>query len=238
MMRVVGVDGCKGGWVAVTYDPGAGTLSPRVHRSFAEVLDAYQNAAAIGVDIPIGLNEGEPRRCDVAARQAISPRGSSVFPAPDARLLNELFGAGEQLLSYNDALSLARAITNKGITKQLYYICPKIAEVNRAMSPALQDRVVEVHPEVSFRVLAGRPLGHPKRKSAGYDERRALLEAALGISIWSRDARAAARPSQPDDLLDATVVAWTARRLAEGRAERLPPDPPRDRRGLRMEIVY
>jgi predicted RNase H-like nuclease len=107
------------------------------------------------------------------------------------------------------------------------------------MTPALQDRVIEVHPEVSFRALAARPLEYAKRKPAGYDERRALLEDVLEMSLWSREkARAVARPAQPDDLLDATVVAWTAYRFANGSAERLPPEPPVDRRGLRMEIVY
>ncbi len=40
-MRVVGVDGCKGGWLAVTFDPQARTLTPCVHGSFKELLDAY-----------------------------------------------------------------------------------------------------------------------------------------------------------------------------------------------------
>jgi predicted RNase H-like nuclease len=73
----------------------------------------------------------------------------------------------------------------------------------------------------------------------GYEERTALLAAAFRVSIWSRDeARLVAPPAQPDDILDATVAAWTAPRVVSGVAERLPPDPPRDRRGLRMEIVY
>ncbi len=79
----------------------------------------------------------------------------------------------------------------------------------------------------------------PKDKPEGYDERRALLATALGVSIWARnEAFGVARPAQPDDLLDAIVAVWTARRVAEGVAERLPPDPLVDRRGLRMEIVF
>lgn len=40
-----------------------------------------------------------------------------------------------------------------------------------------------------------------------------------------------------DDVLDAHAACWTARRIHHGTAERLPPgDPPRNARGLRMEI--
>ncbi|MDF2759245.1 MAG: hypothetical protein K0S99_1877, partial [Thermomicrobiales bacterium] len=154
-MQVVGVDGCPGGWVAVTWDTVKRTLVTRVHPTFVDVLDVYQDAAAIGVDIPIGLSEGEPRQCDLAARKAISPRGSCVFPAPDARLVEALIQANVSVHDFRYALSLAHELTDKGMSKQAFYICPKITEVNQAMTPELQQRVVEVHPEVSFWALAG-----------------------------------------------------------------------------------
>jgi predicted RNase H-like nuclease len=52
------------------------------------------------------------------------------------------------------------------------------------MTPELQQRVVEVHPEVSFWAMAGKqPMQHKKRRQAGYDERAALLEEKLGATI-------------------------------------------------------
>lgn len=33
-MQVVGVDGCRGGWIAVVYDVESGTLTPAYHPSF------------------------------------------------------------------------------------------------------------------------------------------------------------------------------------------------------------
>jgi predicted RNase H-like nuclease len=226
--------------VAVTWDTVDRTLLARVHPAFADVLDVYHDAAAIGVDTPIGLSEGEPRQCDLAARKAISPRSSSVFPAPDARLIEALTRTGAPVYTYTGALAHARELTSKGISRQTFYICAKIAEVNLAMTPALQQRIVEVHPEVSFWAMAGnQPMQHKKRRQAGYDERAGLLETRLDVSIWPRkDAFKAAPPAKPDDLLDAVVAAWTARRVAEGKAERLPNNPSEDRHGLRMEIVY
>ncbi len=54
-MFVVGVDGCRGGWLAVKL-----SLTRRLgSRSFSFLLlwESYQDAALILVDIPIGLLE-------------------------------------------------------------------------------------------------------------------------------------------------------------------------------------
>jgi predicted RNase H-like nuclease len=108
------------------------------------------------------------------------------------------------------------------------------------MSPARQDQAVEVHPEVSFWRMAHRqPMQFSKKKPEGYDERLKLLAETLEIPAASREIeRLCAGPARPDDVLDAIAVAWTARRAAEGRAQRFPAEPEVDDNGLRMEIVY
>jgi predicted RNase H-like nuclease len=99
--------------------------------------------------------------------------------------------------------------------------------------------VFEVHPEVSFWALAGEAMVHPKDHLAGYLERKSWLEGALGVALPDRtEAFKLARPAKSDDVLDATVAAWTARRVANGVAGRLPEKPERDAKGLRLEIVY
>lgn len=141
---------------------------------------------------------------------------------------------------YEDALAKARLLTGKGIFLILFGMFPKLREVNQIVTPDMQSLVFEVHPEVCFWALNDKqPMTYPKNKPEGYEERRALLEAAVGIPIWTREiARGVARPAGPDDLLDATVAAWTARRVAEGSEGRLPVNPEKDARGLRMEMVY
>lgn len=233
-MRVVGVDGCPGGWIAIGYDSTDQTINPRIHTNFAELTESYPNAACIAVDIPMGFAEGASRPCDIAARKILGfPRSSSVFPAPDRRLLGTS--------TYNEALELSRSLLNKGISKQGFAIHYKIAEVDQVMTRYLQKRVVEVHPEVSFWALAGyRPMKHPKSKLQGFEERQSLLIDAFGeAQIPTREeARSFARPAKPDDVLDAIAATWTACRFSEGRSSQLPPSPTTDARGLRMEIVY
>ncbi|MGN6484000.1 MAG: DUF429 domain-containing protein [Thermomicrobiales bacterium] len=229
-MKVVGVDGCPGGWVAVTWDTDAGTLDVGVHWSFAALLDATADAAAIAVDIPIGLPGGK-RGCDSLAKQLLAPKkSSSVFPAPDPRLLS--------FTTYAEANAWSKANLGKGISKQVFAIFPKIAEVNGLLAPAMQDRVFEVHPEVSFCVLAGSPVVPRKGKPEGYCLRRTALMDALGLEVWCRDAAfGLAKPARPDDILDATVAAWTARRKLERRATLLADESQVDAKGLRAEIV-
>jgi predicted RNase H-like nuclease len=231
-IEAVGVDGCRGGWIAVAYDPVARTLTAQVHPDFATLLAASPEMAAIGVDIPIGLSFGGTRRCDVEARRVLGPRRSSVFPAPDRRLL--------ECADYAGALTRARALTGKGISWQAFNIFAKVKEVDRVITPELQRRVIEVHPEVSFWALnGGRPMPHPKKRPEGFAERRRALAEAFDLTIPDRaEARLLAPGAAPDDLLDAIAVAWTARRWATGMARSLPPSPERDERGLRMEIDY
>jgi predicted RNase H-like nuclease len=82
---------------------------------------------------------------------------------------------------------------------------------------ALRDeRIVEVHPEVSFRELAGREVVHSKHTAVGVEERLALL-AGAGIVLPDRP-----RGLPLVDALDAAVAAWTAARWSRGDATPLP----------------
>jgi predicted RNase H-like nuclease len=233
---VVGVDGCPGGWLAIAYDTVKGALTPQVFlgaQAFVALLANYPDADCIAVDIPIGLSEGTARLPDVEARRVLGPRRSSVFPAPDPRILDAV--------TYGEAGTRSRAVSGKGVSQQAFAIFTKIAEVNHALTPALQENVVEVHPEVSFWAMANyAPMAYPKKTSAGFAERRGHLQAALpGIVIPDRkEAGRYAPPANADDVLDAIAAAWTALRFAEDKAGRLPGEPLLDKHGLRMEIVY
>jgi predicted RNase H-like nuclease len=232
--HVVGVDGCKFGWIAADYDPDGRRLTFTAHADFSSLLLTSVEAASIAVDIPIGLTESfQPRRCDLRARRLIGPRSSSIFPAPDRRLL--------QFPTYPEASAFSREKCGKGLTRQSFAIFGKIAQADSAMSPELQSRVFEIHPEVCFWAAADRRhLRYPKRKEAGFEERRAILEQVMiGVGIPTRHEAARLLPGAgPDDVLDAMVAAWTAWRHARGLSENVAESPEIDARGLRMEMVY
>src|SRR3954447_25650086 len=69
----VGIDGIRGGWVAVYLD-GDGSQHFAFAKSAASLLSApYQRAM---IDMPIGLPERGYRQCDIEARALV---GSRVF---------------------------------------------------------------------------------------------------------------------------------------------------------------
>lgn len=233
-MHVVGVDGCPGGWVAVVWDMSADTWDASFHTTIDAIIDRYPDAACIGIDIPIGLrDDGRPRGCDVAARALLGwPRGSSVFPAPQRRLL--------AFHSYAETNERSRVDFGRGISRQAFGIFAKVREVDEVMTPDRQRLVVEVHPEISFWAMnAGRAMTRSKKTSEGFDERRTLLADAMRLDI--PETRRLARQRTPfagaDDLLDAFAAAWTARRHATGDSLRLFANPDIDAHGLTMEIV-
>jgi predicted RNase H-like nuclease len=219
------VDGYRGGWIAAV-DEGT-RISIRGFARFGSLL-ADESLSPVVIDIPIGLPTRGARPCDVAARRLLgTPRSSSVFPAPMRPLL--------PATTYAEACAIRRQIEGKAVSKQLFHILDKVGEVDEAMTPALQARVREGHPEVSFAALAGAPMLHRKSSAAGRAERTVALEAALGgVDPMLGFAPAGAKT----DVVDALACLWTARRAAAGRAGTLPEMPAVDERGLKMEIVY
>jgi predicted RNase H-like nuclease len=95
------------------------------------------------------------------------------------------------------------------------------------------------HPELSFRAMSGgATLTLPKHTPEGRTARLELLVRHGFAPLIARLFATRPEGGEPDDILDACAVCWTARRVAEGSAERIPPEPHADARGLRMEIWY
>jgi predicted RNase H-like nuclease len=228
---VAGVDGCPAGWVAVRLTGESGVPAAEVYPDWAALVRGLGDAVRICVDMPIGLRDWGSRPCDRAARALLPPaRKSSVFAPPRRYMLGR---------SYDDVRAAARARGDAGLSIQAYNIMPKIAELDAALAPPDQARVLESHPELAFhRLNAGSELPR-KADRAGRAARRALLRAA-GLSAV--DALLAAHPrarAKADDVLDAAVCALVARDSLHGRARRVPDgEPGHDARGLRMEIWY
>ena len=180
--HVIGMDGCRAGWVICRLK--VETLSIdliAVARSLSDVLGRESTATHIGIDIPIGLPEmGSSRPCDLEARERLTKlRSNSVFPAPARDLIRNK--------TYLEACTHSQAVCGKGVSKQAHAIFPKVAEVDDIMTPELQQRVFEVHPELCFWGLAGeRPMQNSKKYPKGYKERRNLLAALLSTELPER----------------------------------------------------
>lgn len=235
-MTAFGVDGCRSGWFFVGRSEGQTTLG--VVDRLSELLTMSPDNSAVFIDIPIGLHDhdGSARECDRLARRLLGRgRGSSVFPAP----LRAILGAED----YESAVRDCRKLSGKGLSRQAFAIVPKVREIDGLLRCSERSRAMvrEIHPELCFWAFSGgRPMVNRKKLRAGFEERMQALVSVLpdareiAESALSRYKR---REVARDDIADALVALATA--LSPARVLRtLPKDPPRDSRGLPMEMVF
>ena len=173
------------------------------------------------------------RGCDKAARVLLGqPRGRSVFSPPARPTL--------RARRFEEALRLNRATSPRalGISRQSFGILPKIRQVDELITPGLQDRILEVHPELVFYELNdAKPLVERKKSREGRNLRTRLLERTWEGDVSELVETARNSKVARDDIIDAMAACWTAERVLKGRDVRLPSEPKRDSRGLRMEMV-
>jgi predicted RNase H-like nuclease len=230
VLAVTGVDGCPGGWIAVTLSftggpaaarEAAPPTSPRPDGrpdvacavnvstvTVAATLDGLPLAGVTGIDMPLGLLGAGWRDADLLARRALGRRGVTVFAIPPRPVW--------ECATYAEANRVCRDLTGKGFSVQAWGLRRKIAEADqfrrRAASRTSLVQLYEIHPELAFAAMAGAPLPDSKHTRAGLAIRRELLVRA-GITL---PPKVAGVPE--NDLLDAAAVAWSARRVAVGQA--------------------
>jgi predicted RNase H-like nuclease len=240
---VVGLDGCRAGWVAAWWPLGDGPPVVEVvgPDALAQVLD---RAVRAFIDMPIGLpgplaaGEGGAapgRATDALARAALGwPRASSVFPAPARATLDAPDHAA--------ANAAQRAALGVGLPVQAYHLLPRVRSLDTALrsAPLRSEATFEAHPELAFAWLAGGPIGAGKRTAAG----AAARDHALAPFVDAEGAVRAVRARWPravvadDDVRDALALAVLARASWPGPVPVRPTPPPCDAVGLRMAMVW
>ncbi len=238
-MRVCGVDGCPGGWLAVTWDGGS-EVKAALYTSFHEITQL--DVAIISVDMPIGLPEridGRGRACEFLVRKHLGERQSSVFAIPCRKAV--MADDYRQACANN----LQNSDPPRKVSKQAFNLFPKIREIDALLAddPNMSQEVIyETHPEVCFWVMnAKAPVPLPKKiKGRSNPEGLALREDLLRGAGFPIDALEA--PAYPrskvgyDDIIDACAACWTAWRIHTKQHMTFPENPERDGTGLRMEI--
>jgi len=209
-MKAAGIDIWKGKWVVVVLDEGR-FESAFVVPTIAAALPMLADAAAIGIDVPIGLPEpGRRRPADQMARAFVGPRWQSVFTTPSLDMLE-----APSLAAANDR---AAEDGRERMSAQVFGLRHAILEVQPV---AVADiRVHEVHPEASFvRANSDQHLMWSKTSWNGLNLRRRILE-RHGIEL--PDELALAGAAGFADVVDAAAVAWSATRIADGSAQSMP----------------
>lgn len=232
---VAGMDGCPGGWIAVMLDV-TGQHSPimRPLRGFWDVLLTPERPEIVAVDMPIGFLEKAVRGgrgCERAVRERLGPRKSSVFSSPSRRAL------------YTTSYEAACAANAKSaehapkLSQQTFALFDKMREIDARITPDLQSRIFETHPELCFTLIReGEPCEHAKKTIEGEKERvEALQKIGFEAEFLAKETFTPLSAVR-NDFLDACACAWTAQRILFGAAETLPKDPAKDANGLEMAI--
>ncbi|TIV79421.1 MAG: DUF429 domain-containing protein, partial [Mesorhizobium sp.] len=136
---LVGVDGCKAGWIAVHRHPDAAP-SISVFPGFAALLAALPaGGATIAVDMPIGLpdfSQRGGRGPEAIVRPLLGQRQSSVFSIPSrAALYAETDGfttVEAWYAAHRRASEVAKASSDppRGVSIQAFGIFAKIREID------------------------------------------------------------------------------------------------------------
>lgn len=228
--RVRGVDarGRAPFWTAEIHDDRLVHLDAVDELSLA--LDAPDDVDVIAVDVPLAHEDprGEDtglRACDRAAREVLGSARDRYFVLPPPAV----FAAA----TYHDALELCREHGWPKLEAPLWFARERLEDLARWAGE--DERLVEVHPEVSFVHMDGAsgPAEHYGDTWAAAEERLARLHAE-GLHPEHLEPE----DTDPRAALDACAAAWTAHRVATGRARRLPEPPPTDPRTGRPVALH
>ena len=247
---LVGVDGCKAGWIGVISNPDAAPVA-KVFASFAVLVAALPDDAVVAVDMPIGLPEFSQRGGrgpEALVRPLLGQRQSSVFSIPSRAAVyadtNDFTTIDAWYSAHRKASDVAKATSDppRGVSIQAFGIFSKIREIDALLiaRPDLRGRIFESHPEVAFCRLNGdQAMQLPKKikgaiNLAGMEERETLL-CRHGYDRAFLD-QPPPRGAAADDFLDAAAMMLIAGRIASGKARPFPDPPERDSFGIPIAI--
>jgi len=238
-MKAVGIDGCRYGWVSACYDDG----EVLIFKNINDVIEHYDDEDSFLIDIPIGLasEKNNVRTCEKSARAVLpANKKSSVFPIPCREALTAA--------NYAEANAVNRQVMGCGISKQTWFILPKIKELDDVLvsNITMRLRFKESHPEIAFQFLnGGSPLFHSKKTADGVAERLAILMGynERSDSLYTKALTDYKRQHvAKDDILDALCLALTQNLLLaqpDGyKVNRFASNPLLDGHGIEMAIYY
>lgn len=222
-------------WLAAAHTPEAFDHAA-VFEGVGALWSQYEeSAAAIAIDVPIGLETTRsPRPNEQTAAAHLGDRRGVVVPAPVRE------AARKQ--RYATAARVHERKTGRGLPEAAFERARAIASVDAFLSTIddARDVVVEAHPELCYRAFAGEPPSAPPGVAAGYAERMAALagfDVDAPPTVQSVAEATAGHEVPIPAVLDAVALSLTVR-PGPGERRTLPGDPPIDEADLPMRYVY
>ena len=206
---------CSQGWLLVSARLRGTTFAPdfpRVNELLIDIVTRRPAFSIVTLNAPIGDLEAAfaaRRGCDLEAERLV----------------------GRRVVD----LRRSRALGVTSTDETVGYLDDRYREVAKELAPFLQRSIVESLPELSFYQLNGeRSIESDPHSDPGYLERRELLVKVPGVS---RILDTVIEGVTKFQLLEASALLWSARRITSRAGKRVPPEPAWDDDGLRLEIL-
>lgn len=228
-MKTGGIDGCKIGWLFISFDEGNERYE--ILETTDQLEEKFLETDRIFLDMPIGLEDEEyTRTCDALMRKEIGGMYSpSVFSPPIRPALDAP--------SYVEANMISYEFNEKKLSLQSWNITPKIKTVDDLLTEhdGLHEKVLESHPEHLFQRLNGGVIFQKKNLKKGIKHRLGLIKEEEPIADdFFRDIKEEYRrvDVSEDDIVDAMVLALYAKWSKEKPMKTIPPDVEKDAKGF------
>ena len=228
---VMGIDGCRGGWIVAT-----GSASDvRLHwiPTIEEAWTRFPHVHIRVIDMIMGLptRPGE-RTLEQQLMPLLGSRRSSIFRVPCRSSVE----APTKALQY----AIHEREMQEKLTPFGVLLISKIRELDGVIRAHLswQEHTYESHPETCFRLLKGSPLRYSKKTNEGIEERVTLLLPWVP-QFTHRDVQQQAHRlgCAPDDVVDALVMYVTALLHRRHHTHLLLNEPLTESRGVMMRVV-
>lgn len=229
--KYIGVDGCKGGWIASIYE--RGILRINKYSSVSELVDANKDYNELLIDMVIGLQHSKDEvRPDSAARALIPGRTSTIFAVPARQAVYA--ESREEIRKANIN------ILGKDLPAQAIAIIPKMRELDEFLqnNPEHKNRLKESHPEVCFSRLKGSVIMSRKAEAEGITERVGIIQEYIPEATEQYVYQQAKQfKCNADDVVDSIVLAITANLAVQGKSVVIPDVIQEDATGLKMQMT-
>ncbi len=230
----IGIDACKGKWVAVYIDENAFEVGK--FRTISDICNHYPKCDSYIIDIPIGLPEDNNHlRPDLIVKKMLGKKGSSIFQVP----CRQAVYANDK----TEARELNIAFLGKSLSEQSLGIAKAIRQVDEFLqnNPQWKNRLLESHPEFCFSKLNNnQPILEDKKTDEGKEKRIEVLKKYYPQADQVVDKFLADIPyrKKTDDVIDALCLAVMGKVILEKGIKTTPEKPMMDSKGILMQMVY